>query len=218
MKNQICYIGKASHTTGNIDIKVENGTMFATASSLNTIITNNYLGLKESVPSFHWTQRLVEKHSHSIQNQLQCQGLAVQEGWHYTVFNSELKECYFGMMNILEGISIDDDSPRQVSINTAELSSFKADTFVTRSSNLYYHYTYVRYVYPKNEEHCSIHCVFDLEDKCDFFFVVHSYCYLGNFNQPSYAYHLTDTVTTYIYQGKIQGSPPKIRHWGLYQS
>ena len=81
------------------------------------------------------------------------------------------------------------------------LGQFVTDYFVTRESDLYYHYTYLRFVHPKNIEHCSIHCYMDPEDKCDFFFIDGSYCYLGNFNQVSYVYHLTHTVTTYINKG-----------------
>ena len=76
-------------------------------------------------------------------------------------------------------------------------------TFVTRDSNIYWEYTYNRFVYPLNVEHCAMHCIFDTESKCDFFFIVHSYCHLGNFNQPSGAYHYTDTVTTYINKGMV---------------
>ena len=98
-------------------------------------------------------------------------------------------------------IALDDENPRQVSINTDQLDQFVTDSFVTRESDLYYHYTYSRFDNPKNIEHCSIHCYFDPEDKCDFFFIDGSYCYLGNFNQVSYVYHLTHTVTTYINKG-----------------
>ena len=98
-------------------------------------------------------------------------------------------------------IALDDENPRQVSINTDQLDQFVTDSFVTRESDLYYHYTYSRFDNPKNIEHCSIHCYMDPEDRCDFFFIDGSYCYLGNFNQVSYVYHLTHTVTTYINKG-----------------
>ena len=94
---------------------------------------------------------------------------------------------------------------RQVSINTAELASFVSETFVTRQSNIYYPYAYVNFAYPMNKEHCSIHCVFDPDDKCDFFFMWNVYCYLGNFNQPDYISSSQDSVTTYIYKG-IKGT------------
>ena len=55
----------------------------------------------------------------------------------------------------------------------------------------------------KNTVHCSIHCYFDAEDECDFYFMSGSTCYLGSFNTeapiptpPSGAY------TTYIFKGK----------------
>lgn len=125
------------------------------------------------------------------------------ENWHYTVYDDQQQICYFGIMNTEDTLTISDETTRQITINTDLLENFVSDTFVTRDSNLYYYYTYVRFVYPKNIRHCSMHCFFDAEDKCDFFFVVHSYCYLGNFNQPSYAYHVTDWLTTYIYKSIV---------------
>ena len=70
--------------------------MYATSASLNKIIEN--IALKDNVANFHWTKHLVESHSDSIEENLQCQSLAVQEGWHYSVFNED-NTCYFGTMN-----------------------------------------------------------------------------------------------------------------------
>ena len=70
--------------------------MYATPASLNKIIEN--IALKDNVANFHWTKHLVESHSDSIEKNLQCQSLAVQEGWHYSVFNED-NTCYFGTMN-----------------------------------------------------------------------------------------------------------------------
>ena len=70
--------------------------MYATPASLNKIIEN--IALKDNVANFHWTKHLVESHSDSIKENLQCQSLAVQEGWHYSVFNED-NTCYFGTMN-----------------------------------------------------------------------------------------------------------------------
>ena len=33
------------------------------------------------------------------------------------------------------------------------------------------------------DEHCAIHCAFDANNRCDFFYMFHGYCYLGSFNQ-----------------------------------
>ena len=172
--------------------------MYATSASLNKIIEN--IALKDNVANFHWTKHLVESHSDSIEKNLQCQSLAVQEGWHYSVFNED-NTCYFGTMNAENSLVISDELERQVSINTAELASFVSETFVTRQSNIYYPYAYINFAYPMNKEHCSIHCVFDPDDKCDFFFMWNVYCYLGNFNQPDYISSSQDSVTTYIYKG-----------------
>ena len=107
------------------------------------------------------------------------------------------------MMNTEKPLMVEDGNSRQISINTPVLNEYVMGTFVTRDSNIYWEYTYNRFVYPLNVEHCAMHCIFDTESKCDFFFIVHSYCHLGNFNQPSGAYHYTDTVTTYINKGMV---------------
>ena len=185
---------------------MSNITVYATPSALNQMAHNYYItGTKDNVPSFHWTEHLEQSHG-DVQTLLQCQALSVLEDWHYTVFDPTLQTCYFGKFKSNKDYTIDDSTTRQVSANTYVLDGFRSDTFVTRSSNLYYKFTYVRYYAPKNTNHCSVQCYFDAEDKCDFFFVVHFYCYLGNFNQPSYAYHLTDTVTTYIHKGNLRDS------------
>ena len=108
------------------------------------------------------------------------------EGWHYSTFDDQTNTCYFGILQDQENhITLPDENPRQISINTNEIGSFVSDTFVTRQSNIYSPYPYVRFENPKNIEHCSIHCYFDTENICDFFFIHHTYCYLGNFNQVS---------------------------------
>ena len=33
------------------------------------------------------------------------------------------------------------------------------------------------------DEHCAVHCAFDANNRCDFFYMFHGYCYLGSFNQ-----------------------------------
>ena len=78
---------------------MQNGTIYATPTSLNKIIEN--IALKDNVANFHWTKHLVETHSDSIEENLQCQSLAVQEGWHYSVFNGEANACYFGPNHLL---------------------------------------------------------------------------------------------------------------------
>ena len=178
---------------------MENMTLYLTSASVDILAENT--GLKDSVFSAQWGQHIEQTDSDSITSLKQCQALAILERWHYTVFDDSNNKCYFGILNTEQAITVDAPDEMQVSINTDELSQFVIDMFTTRESNVYYHYTYIQFVSPKNEAHCMIHCIFDTEQNCDFFFIVHSYCYLGYFNQESYAYHLTDTVTTYIYKG-----------------
>ena len=208
LQNQVCYIGKASYRSGVITDSLLNATLFATSGSLSIITTDyNQVGIKDNVAPSHWTGHLKQSHG-DVQTLLQCQGLTVLEGWHYTVFDDQKNICYFGILKTEERMLMNDDDSQQVSINTNQLDSFISSTFVTRQSSYEYPFTYVRFAYPLNVEHCSVHCFFDSENKCDFFFIVdsywYSYCYLGNFNQVSYAYYLTDTVTTYIYKGNVK--------------
>ena len=185
---------------------VKNGTIFATTGALNTIIYDEHVGLKDNVPSSKWAEHIVEEHSDSIQNKLQCQGLLIEEAWHFTVFDDNLKTCYLGKMKNDEKITVDDDTSRQVSINTDILDSFISDTFTTRQSTIYrgYYYTYF-YNYkdsldPHYNGYCSVHCFFDTENKCDFWYMSGHYCYLGNFNQ-GYSTTSDTSLTTYIYKG-----------------
>ena len=81
------------------------------------------------------------------------------------------------------------------------MSGFVSDTFVTRTSNIYQPYTYSQFVYPMNVEHCSIHCYFDPNNECDFFYILHSYCWLGYYNEDAPIGAYGDWVTAYIKKG-----------------
>ena len=57
------------------------------------------------------------------------QALAVLEQWHYSVYDESQNICYFGIMkteNVMV-IALDDENPRQVSINTDQLDQFVQD-------------------------------------------------------------------------------------------
>ena len=202
---------------------MENRTIYANSGGMSSITSP--IAIKDSVTSFHWSDYILETHSDAIESLLQCQSIAVFEGWHYTVYDETLQTCYFGMVKTDKTVlEISDDSNRyitlalfemsfetklsfntfpyrQVSINTAELSGFVSDTFVTRTSNIYQPYTYSQFVYPMNVEHCSIHCYFDPNNECDFFYILHSYCWLGYYNEDAPIGAYGDWVTAYIKKG-----------------
>ena len=73
-QNQVCYVGKSGHINGNIEINLQNVTLYATPASLSHI-TKSYhtTGLKDNVPSFQWAGHLEQSHSDNIESQLECQ-------------------------------------------------------------------------------------------------------------------------------------------------
>ena len=98
---------------------------------------------------------------------------------------------------------VDDTTSRQMQINTAELGFFPVDYFTERSSVIYQPFTYSVFANPLNKEHCSIHCAFDPDYKCDFWFIHHGHCYLGSFNQEGGigVQNSHETITAYIFKG-----------------
>ena len=99
---------------------------------------------------------------------------------------------------------VDDTTSRQIQINTAELGFFPVDFFTERSSVIYQPFTYNVFANPLNKEHCSIQCAFDPDYRCDFWFIHHSHCYLGSFNQEGGigVHHSSQTITAYLFKGR----------------
>ena len=209
-------------------------TIFATENSMNTIKDNSNFAYKSDVISSHWTTHLKHSHQAEIEIQVQCEAMAVIEYWHYSVFDPNEKLCYFGIISmnnfkksgdeettppdgsstseappLAEGellpLIVDDSASRQVQINTAELGFFLDDFFTERSSVIYQPFTYNGFSNPLNKEHCSIQCAFDPDYKCDFWFIHHSHCYLGSFNQESGigVLYSSETITAYIFKGTM---------------
>ena len=201
---------------------------------MNTIKDNSNFAYKSDVISSHWTTHLKHSHQAEIEIQVQCEAMAVIEYWHYSVFDPNEKLCYFGIISMnnfkksgdeettpLDGSStseapplaegellpliVDDSASRQVQINTAELGFFLDDFFTERSSVIYQPFTYNGFSNPLNKEHCSIQCAFDPDYKCDFWFIHHSHCYLGSFNQESGigVLYSSETITAYIFKGTM---------------
>ena len=99
---------------------------------------NENTGLKDNVLSTFGTQVIDESHNDSIQNNKQCQSLAVLEGWQFSIFVTAEKTCYFGKFNT-ENVTLNTaiDTPMQININTPELVSYVSDTFAKRKSYYY---------------------------------------------------------------------------------
>ena len=118
--------------------------MYVTSESMAKL--NEETGLKENVLSSFWTQVIDESHDDSIQNNQQCQSLAVLEGWQFSVFVAAESRCYFGKFNT-ENITLNTeiDTPMQISINTPEFVSYVSETFVIRKSYYYGSYSYGYY-------------------------------------------------------------------------
>ena len=214
-------MGKSGHSGEGIGKTLENMTVFATEHSMNTIKDNSNFAYKSDVISSHWTAHLKHSHQAEIEIQVQCEAMAVVEYWHYSVFDPDEKLCYFGIISMnslippaaeappaegeLPPLVVDDSATRQVQINTAELGFFPVDFFTERSSVIYQPFTYNVFSNPLNKEHCSIQCAFDSDYKCDFWFIHHSHCYLGSFNQESGigVHYSSETITAYIFKGKL---------------
>ena len=179
---------------------VSNGTIFLTQSSLNTI--TNLVGIVIDLPSATWLDLIVHKHEVSVPERQNCQGIMVEEEWQFSVFDDTKKICYFGNLDAEETLDLDDEVVRDLSVNTNQLKEFQSETFVVRHSNIYNPYPFVRYSDAKSIEHCAMVCYFKDEEKCDFYFIHGSYCYLGNFNQASAIGSSGDWVNTYIYKRK----------------
>ena len=200
-KDDTCYLGSSTNVESVLsEDPQKNKTLYATMDFLNSITSP--LAYKDNVISDHWTNHIEQSHSDAIETLQQCQALTLMEYWHYSVYDSDTQTCYFGKLKTENSIEVDVSSDKQISINYDELTTFVPDTFVERESYIYNSYTYVSYVYPVNEVHCGVHCFFDSDNKCDFFFIYGSYCYLGNFNEDAPIGSSTATVTTYIYNSK----------------
>ena len=70
------------------------------------------------------------------------------------------------------------------------------------SSDCYAPFIYQKLSGTKNINHCGMHCYFDPEEKCAFYFLQNDECYLGNFNvSDPISSNSFGTITIYISQG-----------------
>ena len=94
--------------------------------------------MKDHVLSSFWTQVIDESHDDSIQTTMQCQSLAVFEGWQFSIFIAAENTCYFGKFNTDNvALNTEIDIPMQININTPKVVSYVSDTFALRKSYYY---------------------------------------------------------------------------------
>ena len=99
---------------------MENRTIYANSGGMSSITSP--IAIKDSVTSFHWTDYILETHSDAIESLLQCQSIAIFEGWHYTVYDETLQTCYFGMVKTDKTVfEISDDSNRYMIFSKCSL-------------------------------------------------------------------------------------------------
>ena len=114
----------------------ENTTIYVTSGSMTKL--NEETALKDHVLSSFWTQVIDESHDDSIQTNMQCQSLAVFEGWQFSIFIAAENTCYFGKFNTDNvALNTEIDIPMQININTPKLVSYVSDTFALRKSYYY---------------------------------------------------------------------------------
>ena len=146
---------------------------------------------------------------------LDCSGLAYLEQWHYSVFQST-GTCSLGLIS-KDSETVTDGSSQKININIDALGDF-ISVFTLQS----YHSRYSPFVYELFEntddaEHCSMHCYFDGNEKCDFYFLYDSKCYLGNFDtdQSEHTY-VFGWKQIYIMKGELFGTTAMNSHLWQY--
>ena len=175
----------------------ENLTIYSSQVGIDNMTL--YFGNKKEVLSKFWNL-YVEEVKYNI-TEPSCYGITHLENWHYMVYDSG--KCYLARIGNNQNETIVDlpNEPKTIHINSQELAlgTFVDDNFRAIHSNRGYHYIFVMYEGTQNIAECGVHCIFDSEDKCDFYYFHDSVCYLGNFNILSPIENVyTGEVTNYI--------------------
>ena len=157
----------------------------------------------------HWTAHIAEVRSDLASN-IDCEALTRLEQWHYNTFDPDNGICYLGLLDSNVGLQVADTVARNAHINVGVLANFHTLNFASLSTNLISPFAYASFAIQQNSMyHCTMECVFDPEDKCDFFFLYSGYCYLCNYNTVSPIASTTASVTAYIYKGKKRSESEK---------
>ena len=181
MQNDKCYFGNISYVDeNNNDNLPENLTIYSSQFGIDNMTL--YFGEKMDVLSRFWNLYVQE-----VMNDVtlpSCYGLAHLEMWHYAVYESGI--CFLARIGDTSNNTIDDlpDASKTIHINSLELlhGTFVKDNFKELVSNRGHNYVYDKYDNAKNIAECGIHCIFDSNENCDFYYFHDSVCYFGNFN------------------------------------
>ena len=206
-ENMICYFGKSSHTSGNLEISLTNATVYMNNEAKDSSISTH--GSKEDIASEKWMPH-IEKTRVEIENEDHCGVLAQLEQWHFSAYDALEQTCYFGIMETETTLPIESSRYLELNFNLDLLSEFRDEKFYARTSQRYQPFIYQKFSSTKNTQHCSMHCYFDPEGKCDFHFLYGNDCYLGNFNTESAISNVGGTHTIYIFKENVEDANDKL--------
>ena len=177
-----------------------NATVYSNADALSTMISP--FGEKANVVASQWSRHIGEARTGVSSSS--CDALTFLETWHYSVHDPDSNTCYLANINGEITLEVSIETDLKVEANLNELNSFRDETFKKRESNLQGSFVYDSFGSTKNTQHCSIHCYFDSNDKCDFHYMYGSTCYLGSFSSDSYIGGPNHHLTTYVYSGTLR--------------
>ena len=180
LQNDTCYFGNVSYVNEGIDDLPDNLTIYSSQVGIDNMTL--YFGEKMDVLSRFWNLYIQE-----VMDDItlpSCKGLAHLERWHYVVYESGI--CFLAKIGDNVNHTIDNfpKVSKTIHINSFELlhGTFVIDNFKELVSDRGHNYVYAKYDNTKNIAECGIHCIFDSDEKCDFYYFHDSVCYLGNFN------------------------------------
>ena len=191
-------MGKTSFTEGLDEDPPLNITIYADQPGIGSMIST--FGEKLNVISNHWKNHVEEVRSGLTQSA--CDALAFLEIWDYSAYDSTANTCFLAKLKTDESVDVSVESDLRVIANLDQLNTFRDETFTMKESNIQGSFIYQSFGSTKNTQHCSIHCYFDPDDKCDYHYIYGSTCYLGSFTSDNYIGGPNHHLNVYIYKGK----------------
>ena len=175
-----------------------NVTMYSNTDAVATMTST--FGEKPDVISNRWSKHVEEARTGVSSSA--CGALTFLESWHYSAHDVETDTCFLANINTESSIEVSLEAGLKVEANLNELNTFRDETFAKKESNIQGSFIYQSFDGTKNTQHCSIHCYFDPDDRCDFHYIYGSTCYLGSFTSDSYVGGPNHHLNVYIYKGK----------------
>ena len=191
-------MGKTSFTEGLDEDLPLNITIYADQPGIGSM--SSTFGEKLNVVPNHWKTHVEEVRSGLTQSA--CDALAFLEIWDYSAYDSVDNTCFLAKLKTDQSVEVSIESELRVIANLEQLNTFRDETFTMKESNIQGSFIYQSFDGTKNTQHCSIHCYFDPDDKCDYHYIYGSTCYLGSFTYDNYVGGPNYHVNTYIYKGK----------------